>query len=178
MAKSKNKQEGQISSLNLFNEEEPVDANQVKDRIKDKEEEQEAEPAAPKKRGRKKKTESPSAAAEVPEPQNPEQPADTGLVKQQIEAKQEEPHEEPALPKKRGRKKKTEDTSVTAQVPEPKNPEQPSTSVASLPTDKAPIPQLPTDPKQNEEKEAQLKEKYKKQQEERLAALKRVRANK
>ncbi len=110
-------------------------------------------------RGKSKSDEKSTQLALFPE----EQPAENSLA--------EEPAEVPAPSKKRGRKKKSpdlavpEDSSLAEDAEEPLPPPPPE--------EKPPLP-----PPTEEEKEAERKEKYRKVQEERLAALKRVRSKK
>lgn len=109
---------------------------------------------------------------------NDEQPAVTKQDEEQTDNKQTEQPPEPVLLKKRVKGKKPAKPSQPVEAPALQESEQPPTSTAALPVEEPAVHQLPADARLIEEREAQLKEKFKKVQEERLAALRKARGKK
>jgi len=104
-----------------------------------------------------------------------EQPAETGEAEAQAEIRHSEQAEEIIPPKKRGRNKKIKAEEIQADVPAPDQSGNMVAESVSIAVEETAIPPKPADDEQTEVKEARLKEKYKKIQEERLAALKKAR---
>ena len=106
-----------------------------------------------------------------------EQQVEAGQGREQSDAGQTEQQAEAAPPKKRTRTKKSPDQTIVpeaAATEQSAGPEEPIPSII----EEAPAPIEPVNPKQTEEKEARLKENFKKIQEERLAALRKARGKK
>ena len=107
-----------------------------------------------------------------------EQPAETGQVEEQAGIKQTKQLVEDAPPKKRVRNKKNKDQEIHSAISEPEPPGEPVIVNVSLTSEEDVVPPKPADAKQTEENETRQKEKYKKIQEERPAALRKARGAK
>lgn len=103
-----------------------------------------------------------------------EQPASTEQIEEGAPA---EPAEEAPV-KKRGRKKKSLDTPPPDETPQPEELAEFSLPVDPVPAQEEPTLQEPADLSSDPEKETERKEKYRKDQEARLAALWKARGKK